>query len=244
MTTTTDAKSNRLIEVLLVLSRRSSASVEEICAETGIPSSAVYRHLGTLVDAGLAAHARVRGRFCAGAATVPLAEHYRRDVLGSQPAAGVLAQLSANTAELAAYMVADGDRVVCVSAVDGPQVVRCCFAPGLSQPLLRGASAMALLSGLPDKQVSAIATGFSLSTPETEQLHASIKTVRQQGFATSAGALDEGVWGVSVPVFDARNELVGAVSTMAPLFRVERDRDRLVTLTLAAAQEIGRVRNR
>ena len=242
--TTTDTKSHRLVEVLLVLSRRSSASVEEICAETGIPSSAVYRHLGTLIDAGLAAHSRVRGRFCAGARTVPLAEHYRRDVFGSQPATGVLSQLSANTAELAAYMVADGDRVVCVAAVDGPQVVRCCFAPGLSQPLLRGASATALLSGLPDRQITALAAGFALSSLETDELYSTVQTARRQGFATSSGALEEGVWGVRVPVFDSRNELVGAVSTMAPLFRVDRDKDRLVTLTLAAAHEIGRVRNR
>lgn len=57
----------------------------------------------------------------------------------------------------------------------------------------------------------------------------------------STGAVDEGVWGVSVPVLDRQGQLTGTVSTMAPEFRGRRNHQALLTLTHAAAQDIGRL---
>jgi DNA-binding IclR family transcriptional regulator len=53
--------------------------------------------------------------------------------------------------------------------------------------------------------------------------------------------VDEGVWGVSVPVFDRLGQVTGTVSTMAPEFRVRGNQQALLTPTHAAAQDISRL---
>ncbi|MEV0081891.1 IclR family transcriptional regulator [Saccharopolyspora sp. NPDC050642] len=231
----------RAARILAVFAERESATAEEISAGTGIPSSAVYRHLTTFVEIGLVHQARTRGRYCAGSLTVQMAENYRREVLSQGGVKRRLRRLAADTDELAAFLIARDNDVLCVEAAEGTRVVRCSFSPGLSKPLTFGASAQALLAHLPEDRVARAAAAHGLTPPQVHKLEIDLRRVRGQGFAVSVGQVDPGVWGVSVPVLDRKQNLVGVVSTMAPDFRVRPRHDSLVTLTHAAAQDISRL---
>ncbi|MFE3173962.1 IclR family transcriptional regulator [Amycolatopsis sp. NPDC059090] len=231
----------RAARILAVFAERESATAEEISVGTGIPSSAVYRYLTTFVEIGLVHQARTRGRYCAGSLTVQMAENYRREALGQGGVKRRLRQLAADTDELAAFLIARDNDVLCVEAAEGTRVIRCSFSPGLSKPLVFGASAQALLAYLPEDRVAATAEAHGLDGEQVGKLESELRRVRDQGFAESVGQVDPGVWGVSVPVLDRHRKLVGAVSTMAPDFRVRPRRDSLVTLTHAAAQDISRL---
>lgn len=224
-----------------MFAERESATAEEISAVTGIPSSAVYRHLTTFVETGLVHQARTRGRYCAGSLTVQMAENYRREVLSQGGVKRRLRRLATDTDELAAFLIARDNDVLCVEAAEGTRVVRCSFSPGLSKPLTFGASAQALLAHLPEDRVARAAAAHGLTPPQVHKLEIDLRRVRGQGFAVSVGQVDPGVWGVSVPVLDRKQNLVGVVSTMAPDFRVRPRHDSLVTLTHAAAQDISRL---
>ncbi|MFI0466131.1 IclR family transcriptional regulator [Saccharopolyspora sp. 5N102] len=231
----------RAARILAVFAERESATAEEISAVTGIPSSAVYRHLTTFVEIGLVHQARTRGRYCAGSLTVQMAENYRREVLSQGGVKRRLRRLAADTDELAAFLIARDNDVLCVEAAEGTRVVRCSFSPGLSKPLTFGASAQALLAHLPEDRVARAAAAHGLTPPQVHKLEIDLRRVRGQGFAVSVGQVDPGVWGVSVPVLDRKQNLVGVVSTMAPDFRVRPRHESLVTLTHAAAQDISRL---
>ncbi|MGW5124855.1 IclR family transcriptional regulator [Streptomyces sp. NPDC004069] len=226
--------------ILAVLAEQATVSADEICRHTGIPISAVYRHLNDLVQIGLASPTRTRGRYCAGSLAVLMAENYRREMLGGGAVKSRLTRLASDTGELAAFLIPSGDHVLCVEAADGPRMVKCSFSPGVAQPLTWGASAQAILAHLPADRVAEICAAHRLDPTATESLMVDLRYVRDRGYAMSTGAVDEGVWGVSVPVFDRRGEVTGAVSTMAPQFRV-RDHQTLLTLTHAAAQDISRI---
>jgi DNA-binding IclR family transcriptional regulator len=231
----------RAAQVLAVFAERESATAEDVSVATGIPSSAVYRYLTTFVETGLVHQTRTRGRYCAGSLTVQMAENYRREALGQGGVKRRLRQLAADTDELAAFLIARDNDVLCVEAAEGTRVIRCSFSPGLSKPLLFGASAQALLAYLPKERVSAAAAAHGLAPAQADKLGADRVRIRDQGVAESVGRVDPGVWGVSVPVLDRKQHLVGVVSTMAPDFRVRPRRDSLVTLTHAAAQDISRL---
>ncbi|TDD50766.1 IclR family transcriptional regulator [Saccharopolyspora elongata] len=224
-----------------MFAERESATAEEISAVTGIPSSAVYRHLTTFVEIGLVHQARTRGRYCAGSLTVQMAENYRREALSQGGVKRRLRRLAADTDELAAFLIARDNDVLCVEAAEGTRVVRCSFSPGLSKPLTFGASAQALLAHLPEDRVARAAAAHGLTPSQVHKLEIDLRRVRGQGFAVSVGQVDPGVWGVSVPVLDRKQNLVGVVSTMAPDFRVRPRHESLVTLTHAAAQDISRL---
>jgi len=231
---------SRVALVLLALARMDAPRVADIGAFTGLPTSAVYRCLATLLDAGLAEEGPVHGRYHAGAMALPLAERYRRNALGGGRTTRVLAELSAQTQELGALLVRSGDALVCVDAIDGPRALRCSYAIGEAIPMTAGASAKAVLSRLPDGTSTETLLRNGLSPSAAVELLASLPGIRERGFAVSAGEVDEGVWGVSAPVL-SHGAVIGAVSTMAPLTRSAPLAARAARATVAAAQALSRL---
>lgn len=233
----------RAAQILIVFAERPDVTVEEIALRTGIPPSAVYRHLAMFLDLGLVRRTQIRGRYCSGPVTVQMAENYRREVLGQGAVKRRLRQLAVETDELAAFLVARDNDVLCVEAAEGTRVIRCSFSPGSSKPLTAGASARALLAHLPPARIDRVASANGLSPAQVTRLTVELRQVRARGFAVSVGEVDPGVWGVSAPVLDRGGGLIGVVSTMAPDFRGRPRRDALVTLTHAAAADISRIKD-
>ncbi|MFE1936232.1 IclR family transcriptional regulator [Streptomyces sp. NPDC059474] len=230
--------------ILAAFAEQTSMTAQGVARHTGIPISAVYRHLQELVQCGLVSRTRTHGRYCAGSLTVQMAENYRHEMFRGGRVRRRLAQLAADTDELAAFLIPSGHHVLCVEVAEGSRVIKCSFSPGLSHPLTFGASAQAILAHLSAERVAEVREAHHLTPEETESLEISLHRVRDRGYAMSTSAVDEGVWGVSVPVFDRLGQVTGAVSTMAPEFRVRGNQQALLTLTHAAAQDISRFEER
>ncbi|MBN0698201.1 IclR family transcriptional regulator, partial [Pseudomonas aeruginosa] len=110
---------------------------------------------------------------------------------------------------------------------DSPQPLRCCYQKGLAQPLLHGASAKALLAHLEDARREELYLAQEMSGERIAALEAELRRIRDQGYAVSQGEIDEGVWGISVPLLDSRRRLHGALSLMAPALRAQARSERL-----------------
>jgi DNA-binding IclR family transcriptional regulator len=226
--------------ILAALAEQTTATAQDLSRRTAIPISAVYRHLSDLVQLGLVRPTRTRGRYCAGSLTVQMAENYRRETLSGGEVKRRLTRLATDTQELAAFLIPSGHHVLCVEAAEGSRMIKCSFSPGLTKPLTFGASAQAILAHLPAERVAEVGAAHQLPAERLATLHLELGRVRDRGYAMSTGAVDEGVWGVSVPVFDRYGQVNGTVSTMAPEFRVRHSHQALITLTHAAAQDISR----
>ncbi|MFJ2552390.1 IclR family transcriptional regulator [Microbacterium sp. NPDC087591] len=229
---------DRVSKVLVAVSRMDAPRVAQIAARTGLPLSAVYRCLSSLVDAGLVEEGPTRGRYHAGVVTVALAERYRRSVLSGDVTSRTLHALAAHTLEFAALLVRRGDDIVCIDTADGSRVLRCTFVVGEVVPMVAGASTSAILAYLPDDEAAGILARHGVAGSDASPVLESRAEVRERGFATSAGEVDEGVWGVAAPVF--RDGLViGAVATMAPVFRASRLARTAVPATVVAAKALS-----
>jgi DNA-binding IclR family transcriptional regulator len=66
-----------------------------------------------------------------------------------------------------------------------------------------------------------------------------LAAIRDAGYAVSEGEVDWGVWGVSVPLMNRHDRLLGGISLMAPSIRVARKHTILVHATVAAAGRIS-----
>lgn len=219
--------------MLSALARLKSATAGELMEHTGIPSSALYRHLARLRDADLVS--MHQNRYYAGSATIALAESYRKEHLDRSRVSAVLRDLADETGELAAYLVPNDLVMLCVAAAEGPGVVRCSYSPGNSAPLLRGASARAALAWLPNDRVQDVLTRQGLHDHEQQALRDQLASVRHRGYAVSLSEVDPDVWGVSFPILTADGSLTGVLSTMAPRFRVRNQGSSLVRVTAVAA---------
>lgn len=228
----------RLLAVQLAIARAGSLSVWEISATTGIPQSAVYRQLDALVDAGLVHRSPRRGLFCCGAESLRFAESYRREALANSSITTRLQDAADSSGELAAYLVPSGTEALCVESAEGRHILRCSYSPGRSQPLTRGASALAILAFLPPPDTREILDVLHVQAPCKQTLFRQIEQVRSHRYATSDSELDDGVWGASAPVFASSGSLAGVVTIMAPSVRAEQRRDELIRQAQLTAADL------
>lgn len=213
-----EVQASRALGVLGALAKVPQATVKELSVATRIPVSTIYRLLVPLVASGFV-HKTTTRHYGAGPIAVQLSERYRDATLTTGSVTPLLRQLAQDTGELAAFMVVHGTEAVCVDAVESQHTLRCSYTVGASQPLLRGATATALLSHLTAKRRAEIFDYYDVQSGERIERELACERSLSDGYAVSLGALDDGIWGVSVAVADGSGALRGAVTLMAPAHR-------------------------
>ncbi|GAA0201981.1 IclR family transcriptional regulator [Glutamicibacter creatinolyticus] len=233
-----DSQTARVLWILAALAKVPQATVKELSEASQIPVSSVYRLLDDLVTSGFV-HKTSSRHYGAGPVAVQLAERYRDTTMMTGTITPYLRQLSQDTGELAAFMVAHGAEAVCVESVEAARALRCSYTEGASQPLTFGASATALLAQLPPASRAEIFDFHALTETDRERIDAACAAAQAAGYAQSAGELDEGIWGVSAPVLDGAGELQGVVTLMAPIQRSQQRRAHLIEQTRRTAMNLS-----
>jgi len=197
---------------------------------TGLAVSTLYRHLALLKNWGFVQE--IDKTYMLGPKCLQLALGFDQSSWLVREALPEIRDLSSKTNETVGLMVAVHDKVVCLDMIESRHSLRCAFVKGKGLSLLHGASAKALLAYLPVKQrMRILDTTLSNSLIDKNLLEQEIAQIQMQGFATSTGEVDEGVWGISVPVFHMYNKLLGAVTLMAPVTRIVERKNKLIKLT-------------
>lgn len=162
---------------------------------TGLPRATAHR-LATALEA----HGLVRrtddGRFALGLRLVALGRAAADQLPLAEAAGPALAELRDATGESVQLYVPEGDRRVCVAALESPHGLRTIVALGASLPIDRGSAGRALQGGVGDA-----GTGWVASVAEREP----------------------GVASVSAPVLAADGAVVAAVSVSGPIDRTGTD---------------------
>lgn len=228
----------RVLLILTVLAQfNRPANAAELMKATGLAKSTLYRQLALLKrwdfvfeSDNLYAPGPVSLQLCLGFNAVSMLTHHARPEMQ---------WLSAGSRETVAITVAVNTRAVCVDMLEAPQSLRCSFEKGRSLPLRDGATAKCLLAYLPDPQRRRLLEDEFPEAHQRNPRQAQLEDIRAQGYACSHGEVDEGVWGVSVPLFASGAVLLGVLSLMAPLQRAADRQPQLINLTREAARRIN-----
>lgn len=137
----------------------------------------------------------------------------------------VMDDLSQSTGETVNLFALAGLEALCVDSREGLRQVRLVTSVAERRPLHAGACPKAMLAFLPaDLQAQVLRgplppyTGTTLTDPPA--LRAELGAVRQRGYAISDLDVDEEARGVGAPIFNARGDVVGAVSVGGPASRM------------------------
>lgn len=233
-----DVQGSRMLDVLGALAKTPHASVKQLAESTKIPQSTLYRLLAPMVASGFARKTSNR-HYCAGPVAVQLAERYHDAEPGNGMVIDQLTRLAEASGELAAYMVVRGTEAVCVEEVESSHTLRAAYSVGIAVPLLRGATAIALLSRTPVREREEIFAHYKIAAEQRAKIEAACAQARTTGYAVSAGELDPGIWGASVPVLDGRGKLAGAITLMVPLERSSNREKTLIQLVRDAADTLN-----
>ena len=247
----TVATSERVLHVLACVARQGQPmSARDLVAQTGLPLSTIYRHLAALKKWGwVQEHAR-SGLYEPGPLAVQLAHGFDQHSWLMQAARADIEQLVERSGESVGLLCYLDGQVICLDMQESQQALRCSFAKGRTNSTVRGASAKALLAFLPDQtrqqHLDQHFVEIGTNAPQQEQhdrstLEHSLQLIRQQGYATSENEIDDGVWGVSAPIFSGKHQVIATLSLMAPAARAASRHNDLIHMTVTAAHGISRV---
>ncbi|GAA5120424.1 hypothetical protein GCM10023339_35810 [Alloalcanivorax gelatiniphagus] len=238
---------DRVLDILLLFAGHGQVVKRtEIERRFGLSRSSAYRYLHTLRRRGLITGMARSGEYVLSpgfARLVALTEENGRDMCALvRP---ILRELAGMTGETALVTHRVGERVLCVGCQEGPRVVRVGLAPALETPLYVGSSAKVHLAHMPDYDIRRVLDHCATLSPEqwsgnVERLEQELVEIRERGYATSVGELEEGVFSTSVPVFCHDGSLLAAVTVAAVGDRAENPEDGLLDHLRIAAARIAR----
>lgn len=217
---------------------------QAISKDLNIPISTVYRLLSILKMWEFVTYSQQYGSYCVGAQSLKILTQYHEQSLLVKTTEPELIHLAKGTKETAAILTHNVRETICVNMIESEQALRCSFVMGKGNTILRGASAKTLLAFRDEAYQEMVFDAHSktLNLDAKEKLIADLQKIREQGFGYSLGEIDDGVLGVSAPIFK-NNELMAVVSVMAPVFRALENKERLITLTQDAASNMTKLMN-
>ncbi len=232
----------RAVELLFCLAGNDRGrSLEQLAREVGCSKSTVHRLLGTLEGLGVVA--------------VERDGHYRRYRLGPrvrelsregwaptdlrQLALPEMLALRDQSEETVTLHLVQGTTHVVVEQCESPQEIRRILPLGQHTPLLRGATAKAILAAMAPERARAVlaATRTDDYAGPSEQ---ELEDTRGLGYSFSLSERIPGGSSVSAPILDRSGEVCAALSISGPSFRFTPARAlRWAPALLAATQRIS-----
>jgi DNA-binding IclR family transcriptional regulator len=200
---------DKAVAVLAALEDR-PLTLAELVEATTLSRATAHRLATALESHGLVR--RDDGRFALGVRLVTMGRAAADELTLGEAAREALADLRETTGESVQLYVRDGDRRVCIAALESPHGLRTIVPMGAALSMEVGSAAKVLRA-----EPGALARGWSESVAEREA----------------------GVASVSAPVRDADGRVVAAVSVSGPIERTtRRPGRRYADAVMAAAREI------
>lgn len=226
---------DRAMESLLAIAANAPITPAELSATLDVPVSTTYRYISSLRKHGLIWEL-ADSTLAPGPRCVQLEASFRRTFHHSSYRE-FMQKLSRETGETVALLVPHGDEAICIDTIESNLPLRYTFSKGTAKPMLRGASAKAMLPWLDETWLhNAISHSAELSDAQRDRLRQELPLIRAKGYAVSLGEVDEGVWAAGAPVFKASGTLDASISVIAPYFRIQGVEERVISQVVAAAR--------
>ncbi|MFC7403308.1 IclR family transcriptional regulator [Citricoccus sp. GCM10030269] len=199
------------------------ATAGQIAEATGYPFTTAYRLLHTLVSAGYAEYEPTGKVYRLGLRLFQLGQKVAHARGLDETARPVMERLTAQTGESSILATLDGDQVLTLCTVDGPQF-RTTTDPGDHGPLSTSAVGKVLLASHPELlDTVELVARTSRSITDRDVLRAEIDGVRARGWASQLEENDDGMAAVAVPVRSGAGRVVATLALAAPVFRKDVD---------------------
>ena len=203
-------------------------TIAEIAETTGWHKSSVHKLLLTLNYHGLLDRDQFTKKYSLG---VTLSEYGRIALNGldvRKIAKPFLKALVDYTKDTVALAILRGSKIALVDIAESPARVRVSLTIGMKTPATTTSNGKAVLAYLPKSRVMEIlqTEGLPAMTKKTitnqEAYLLDLAAARKRGYATDNEEYQEGVCGISAPVFDSKEQVIGALSIVRPALRITK----------------------
>ncbi len=221
---------DKALEILAILKKKGrEMSLAEITKAASWHKSSVQRVLTTLNHHGFVQRDEATKKYSLGIALAEYGRMALKNLDIRKMAKPFLQALVDYTGETAVLAILDETKMIMVDKREPLVKVRVSPFIGTRFPGTATSNGKVLLSWLPEKRISEIlqieglpaSTGKSITKPEL--FKADLAAVRERRYAIDQEEFQEGVSGVSAPVFNHKGEVIAALSVVGPAFRMTEE---------------------
>ena len=215
-------------------------STDDLIRYSGLSRSTCYRYIKALQDAGFLTPV-ADGGLILGPRIVEMDRLIRTCdpvYTAGGPPMQALAKRTGHTALLCALY---SDTVMCVGDAPGLNAPKGLFSRGQKRPLFQGAASKIILAHLPPHQLRALfarhrkaIAGAGLGG-DWDSFRATLRAIRQQGYAFTSGEFNPGILGFSAPLFNREGQVLGSLGIAMAANAVRRERHSALANDVAEA---------
>lgn len=199
-----------------------SPSIVVLEKKLGLSHNKAFRLLATLEDKGLVERNKVTGTYNLGLQAFEMAQHILKSDNLIRMAHPIMVELARKLDEAVYFTVANNDEVLFLDMVDSFQQIKTADLVGKRFPFFTNAAGKVI------KSVSSIdlfsRTGKKSGIKDVQLLEVELDEIRRKGVAVDFNGLGEGICTVAVVIRDYAGKVVGALTLLAPSFRMLQDR--------------------
>lgn len=221
---------DRAAQILEMLSDEPQLTISEISRRLQVHRSTAFRLLGTLEHHDLVEQDGSRGAYRLGFALLRMANSVTQRLDFSREAQACCDALAQELSETVNLAILDAGYAVTITQTVGDRMVGVARQyVGQRGPLHATSTGKMLLAHAGEPELERLVsrglesfTGMTISDPEV--LRAELEAIRGRGWSSAVAEWEEGINALAVPVRDAAGEVIAALSTTAPAFRLPESR--------------------
>lgn len=199
-----------------------SPSIVVLEKKLGLSHNKVFRLLATLEDKGLVERNKLTGTYNLGLQAFEMAQHILKSDNLIRMAHPIMVELARKLDEAVYFTVANNDEVLFLDMVDSFQQIKAADMVGKRFPFFTNAAGKVI------KSVSSIdlfgRAGKKSGIKDVQKLEVELEEIRRKGVAVDFNGLGEGICTVAVVIRDYAGKVVGALTLLAPSFRMLQGR--------------------
>ncbi|HIJ94333.1 MAG TPA: IclR family transcriptional regulator [Desulfuromonadales bacterium] len=198
-----------------------SPSLVVLEKKLGLSHNKTFRLLATLENKGLVERNKATNTYNLGLHAFEMAQHILKSDNLIRMAHPIMVELARKLDEAIYFTVANNNEVLFLDMVDSFQQTKAADMIGKRFPFFTNAAGKVL------KSVSSIdlfGRGKKGGIKDVQQLEVELDEIRRKGVAVDFNGLGEGICTVAVVIRDYAGKVVGALTLLAPSFRMLQER--------------------
>ena len=227
----------------LLAAEGSNPTVPFLAGRLELSRNKVFRLLATLEDKSLVERDENTGMYRLGLGAFEMSQHILKSASLIRLAHPIMEQLARKHDEAIYITVLNNDEVLFLDMVDSFQQIKTAALVGKRFPFFTNAAGKAIKAMSSTDVIERMGKRRSLKTgiEDIKKLELELNDIRMRGVAVDNGGLGEGICAVAVAVKDYAGKVVGALTMLAPSFRMlqERLEQEIIPSMLEGAEELS-----
>lgn len=218
---------DKAFDLMEILTEENTSPTATLLAKKlKISSGRLFRILATLVEKGLVERDNKTGVYRLGISSYTMAQHILKSTTIIGLAQPIMEGLARKHDEAVYITVLRNDEVLFLDMVDSLQQIKAVPFVGKRFPFFTNAAGKVIKAMSSTDVLEKLSKRRMTKTdvPDIKQLETELYNIRQSRVAVDNGGLGEGICAVAVAIQDYAGKVVGALTLLAPSFRMLQNR--------------------